>query len=263
MSTEKTDNRSGLVTTSPHLQTDESIAKIMWSVLVTLLPAWFFGIYWFGIGALFIGILAIAASMATEFVVKRIRGQRNTILDGSAAVAGLLLAFNLPANAPWWMTLIGSIFMIVIVKELFGGLGFNILNPALAARAFLLASWPVQMTGSWVAPSVGTMSGLDAETGATPLTMLKHARDILGNAAEYDPAMVTQAQANIANLSDSYVALMLGNVRRLYRWYFSPGANAWRSVLTLQRLYHLAYPIYFHRHSCSVNLDIWWRKWIF
>ena len=203
---------AGIVSTSPHLRTNESVPKIMWIVFASLVPAWIMGTYWFGLGAVTVGLIAVVASMASEAAVKKIRGQKNTMLDGSAAVAGLLLAFNMPANAPWWMTVVGSVFMIVIVKELFGGLGFNILNPALAARAFLLASWPVQMTGNWVAPSVGTLSGLDGQTSATPLNLLKHAQDIVSHASEYDPAIVAQAQANIAQISDSYISLMLGNI---------------------------------------------------
>lgn len=210
--TEEKLSLAGIVSTSPHLRSDESVAKIMWTVFATLVPAWIAGIYWFGFGALFVGLLAIIASMLSEAAIKQIRGQKNTMMDGSAAVAGLLLAFNLPANAPWWMVIIGSIFMIVVVKELFGGLGSNILNPALAARAFLLASWPVRMTGSWVNPSVGSLSGIEGTTSATPLNMLKHAQDIINHAAEYDPGLVAKAHANIAHLSDSYFSLLLGNV---------------------------------------------------
>jgi electron transport complex protein RnfD len=206
------DNIVGLVSSSPHLRTEESIKSIMWGVFFALFPAWLVGIYWFGFGALTTGLTAIVVSMATEAGIKAMRGQDNSMMDGSAAVAGLLLAFNLPASAPWWMTVVGAVFMIAVVKEIFGGLGYNILNPALAARAFLLASWPVQMTGNWVAPSMGTMSGLDAVTTATPLNMLKQAGEVLGNPTMYDASIITQAKANVASLSDSYMSLMLGNV---------------------------------------------------
>ena len=209
---EKSEKIVGIVATSPHLYSDDSIKKIMWTVFATLVPAWFIGIYWFGLPALTVGLIAIVASMAAEATIKKIRNQKNTMWDGSAAVAGLLLAFNMPSSSPWWMTVIGSVFMIVVVKEIFGGLGFNILNPALAARAFLLASWPVEMTGSWVAPSMGTMSGIAGETSATPLNMIKHAKDVLANVSEYDASVVAQAQDNLAHISDTYTSLLLGNV---------------------------------------------------
>jgi electron transport complex protein RnfD len=209
---EEKENIVGIVTAAPHLHTGDSVPKIMWTVFITLLPAWAIGVYWFGPDAFIVGLLAVIVSMATEAGVKKIRNQRNTMLDGSAAVAGLLLAFNLPSGSPWWMVVIGSVFMIVVVKELFGGLGFNILNPALAARAFLLASWPVQMTGSWSAPQGGTISGLAGVTSATPLNLLKHARDVLAHTADYDPQIIAQAKANIAAIRDTYSGLLIGNV---------------------------------------------------
>jgi electron transport complex protein RnfD len=112
------------------------------------------------------------------------------------------------------MPVVGSVFAIAIVKELFGGLGYNILNPALAARAFLLASWPVQMTAntSFLPPKTGTVSGIAAITSATPLNLLKQSAKIIAHPELYDPTQLQQAQDAIARLSSSYTNLLVGNV---------------------------------------------------
>ncbi|MBN2366596.1 MAG: RnfABCDGE type electron transport complex subunit D [Calditrichaeota bacterium] len=199
-------------TSSPHLRDTDSINKIMWTVNVALIPALIMAYYFFGTRALWITLLAVVAAVATEALVHRVAGKSIRIHDGSAVITGILLAFNLPASAPWWMPIVGSVFAIVIVKELFGGLGNNILNPALAARAFLLASWPVEMTASWVSPREGTLSGISAITSATPLSLLKDSAEIIANPQNYEPGRVQQAQEAIANLSSSYSNLLIGNV---------------------------------------------------
>ncbi|MBN2290725.1 MAG: RnfABCDGE type electron transport complex subunit D, partial [Candidatus Glassbacteria bacterium] len=114
------------VSSSPHILTTDSIERIMGTVLVSLVPAVAAAAYFFGLQALFLILLAVASCMAAESVCRKLRGRPNTVRDMSAAVTGVLLAFNLPANTPWWMVVLGSVFAIVIVKELFGGLGYNI-----------------------------------------------------------------------------------------------------------------------------------------
>ena len=166
------------VSSSPHILTKDSIERIMGTVLVALLPAVAVATFFFGLRALGLVLLSVAACVASEAVWGKLRGRATTVKDLSAAVTGVLLAFNVPSNTPWWMVVVGSIFAIIVVKELFGGLGYNIWNPALAARAFLLASWPTTMVSSdkFPAPKTGTLSGLDLEalTQATPLQLIKN-----------------------------------------------------------------------------------------
>lgn len=199
-------------TPSPHIRDRDSIPKIMWTVNLALLPALVMAVYFFGYKALWITLLSIATAVATEGIIQKLTKRPLRAHDGAAVITGILLSFNLPPSVPWWMPIVGSVFAIAIVKELFGGLGYNILNPALAARAFLLASWPVQMTAQWTAPQEGTLSGISAVTTATPLNLLKESAKIIANPEQYDPSKVQQAQQAIANLSSSYSNLLIGNV---------------------------------------------------
>jgi electron transport complex protein RnfD len=159
------------LSTSPHIRTDDTIPKIMWTVILTLLPASLVGIYLFGIPALEVIIIAMLISMATEALAQKIMDKPLTYLDGSAALTGILLALNLPPSSPWWMVVVGSVISVVVGKQIYGGLGHNPFNPALVGRVVLLISWPVQMT-TWHAPAP-MFSGLDAVTKATPLGALK------------------------------------------------------------------------------------------
>lgn len=156
------------VSASPHIRCDESISKIMWTVNLTLAPAALFSVYQFGLPALSTMIICIAAAMLTEYLILKWQDKPMVVNDGSAFLTGLLLAMNIPATVPWYMPLIGSVVAIAVAKHTMGGLGFNIFNPALVGRAFLLASWPIAMT-NW--PSMP--SKLDGVTSATPLGILK------------------------------------------------------------------------------------------
>ena len=193
---EKSESKQKLLvlTGAPHIRSGESISKIMWSVIIALTPAAAFSVYLFGIPALKLMAVSVAAAVAAEALIQLLLRKRVTALDGSAAITGLLLAMNVPPGAPLWMVAIGSAFAIIIVKHLFGGLGFNIFNPALAARAFLLASWPVHMTTTWhrfgeynvlmqnAQNSVGFPPAVfDALTQATPLTLMKEGPRILAD----------------------------------------------------------------------------------
>ena len=208
----ETNEKLFVVTSSPHLRDTDSVSKIMWTVNIALLPAIVISVYFFGPKALWITLLSVFAAVATEGIIQKLSKKPLRIYDGSAVITGILLSFNVPASVPWWMPIVGSVFAIAIVKELFGGLGYNILNPALAARAFLLASWPVQMTASWIAPRGGTISGIDAITSATPLNLLKQSGKIIASPEKFDPAQVQAAQNAIAKLSSSYSNLLIGNV---------------------------------------------------
>lgn len=168
----ETGKKQGLiVSVSPHIRDDESVARIMWTVNVSLLPALFAGIYFFGPRAVFVTAVCIISAMASEVLVRKMVGKAATLGDGSAFLTGLLLGMNLPATAPVYIPIVGSFVAIVITKHLYGGLGFNVFNPALMGRAFVLLSWPRAMT-TWIKPDA-TFVGLDAVTTATPLGLLK------------------------------------------------------------------------------------------
>lgn len=154
------------ISTAPHIHHPVTTQRLMIYVLLALLPTTAVGIYAFGLPALMLLAISCVTAVLSEFLWQKIAKKRVLISDCSALVTGLILGLNLPANAPWWLAVIGSAFAVLLVKQLFGGLGDNFLNPAMAARAVLLASWPVHMT-SFVLPTF--FSGADAVTGATPL----------------------------------------------------------------------------------------------
>jgi len=175
-----------IISPAPHISSSESVTKVMWTVVIALMPAAVFAVYLYGIAALVLMTVAVVAAVAGEAGMQLLLKKKVTALDGSAAITGLLLAMNLPPRAPWWMALIGSLFAIIIAKHLFGGLGYNIFNPALAGRAFLMASWPAHMTIDWhrfgptniLAKAVENTAGLpptlfDTITQATPLGLIK------------------------------------------------------------------------------------------
>lgn len=151
------------VSLSPHVRDSASTRRIMLQVCLALLPALAFGVWAFGLYALLVVALSVGAAVGTEALVQRCLKRPITISDGSAAVTGLLLGLTLPPEAPWYVPVFGAVFAIFIAKQVFGGLGDNFVNPALAGRAFLLACWPVEMT------SYPNPFAVDALTSATPL----------------------------------------------------------------------------------------------
>lgn len=160
------------ISSSPHVRSKVSTSGIMGTVLLALLPAALFGIYNFGPHALLLILISMATCVATEAVYEHFMHKKLTIKDYSAAVTGLLLALNLPPSAPWWIPVIGGIFAILVVKQLFGGLGQNFMNPALAARCFLLISFAGRMT-NFAVPENAWGKVVDTVSGATPLAALK------------------------------------------------------------------------------------------
>ena len=148
------------VASSPHIRGDFKTSRIMLDVVLALMPALIVGIVVLGIRAAVVTLSSVAAAVAAEWVYAKLTKTRNTVIDGSALVTGLLLALTLPHTVPYWQAALGSVFAIVIVKALCGGLGQNIFNPALAARAFLMVIFPVGLT---------RFEGLDGVTSATPL----------------------------------------------------------------------------------------------
>ncbi|MBQ9597157.1 MAG: RnfABCDGE type electron transport complex subunit D [Bacteroidales bacterium] len=162
-----------VISPSPHIHAPASTASIMRDVLIALAPATLVSLVFYGWAELLLVAVCIAACMLTEVAIERfLQHTPSTLRDGSAAVTGLLLALNLPASCPWWVAVIGSVFAIGVVKMTFGGLGQNVFNPAIAARVFLLVSFPSIMT-DWSAPasisSAWGFSQVDAVSGATPL----------------------------------------------------------------------------------------------
>ncbi|MBL7085374.1 MAG: RnfABCDGE type electron transport complex subunit D [Candidatus Omnitrophica bacterium] len=153
-----------IVSVSPHIYSRESSARIMWAVTLSLLPAGIAAVLIFGLTSLWVILVSVATAVATEAIIQKLRRRNVTVFDGSAALTGLLLAYCLPSGVPLWLVAVGSFVAIAIGKQVFGGLGQNIFNPALVGRAFLLAAWPTHMTTWGLAAG-----GVDAVTGATPL----------------------------------------------------------------------------------------------
>ena len=158
-----------IVSSSPHIRTPRNTQVIMLDVLIALAPAFIASIIFFGWRPIMLTAISAASCVLFEFCYRRLLKKSDTYGDLSAAVTGVLLAFCLPPTAPWWLPIIGAFFAIVIVKQLFGGIGKNFLNPALAGRAFLLASYAVLMT-SWRPANFQT--AVDAATYATPMASL-------------------------------------------------------------------------------------------
>lgn len=202
---------------SPHIQTDRSVRGIMFDVVIAMVPALLVSLWFFGLGALKVTLVAVIACLVFEWLItKYLLKAKSTVSDGSAIVTGILLAFNLPSNLPSWMIVIGALVSIGIAKMSFGGLGKNPFNPALVGRVFLLISFPVDMT-SWPVPRFDgylSLGGItDAITGPTPLGLLK-----AGNISEL-PGYVDVLIGNMGGCIGevSAAALLLGAVYMLFR----------------------------------------------
>ncbi len=167
VTTEKPRISTFLLSSSPHISKGEDVPQIMRSVIYALLPAAIFGIYIFGWRVLIMMVVGVLAAILTEAITNWGMRKPQTISDGSAAVTGLLLVLTLPPSLPYWMIIVGAVVAIFIGKQIFGGLGYNIFNPALLGRAFLQASFPIPMT-TWTTPKT-----IDAITTATPLGSFK------------------------------------------------------------------------------------------
>ena len=195
------------LSSSPHIQTNENVTTVMRDVIIALLPATIAAIYYFRFGAIVNILVAVLGAVAAEYLIQKLMKKPITIKDYIAAVNGLLFAFYVPSTLPWWMTLIGSVFAIAVVKQLFGGLGHNFMNPALAARAVLLASWPVEMT-SWVT------TGADAVATATPLAVIKGAEAGATSASMFD-LLIGNVGGCIGETSA--ILLIIGGIYLIYR----------------------------------------------
>ena len=236
-----------IVSLSPHVHNNDSVQRNMYGVLIALIPAVLVSLIDFGVGAAIVTLTSVVACVffewaITKFILKR---EKNTILDGSAIITGVLLAFNVPSNLPVWIIIIGALVAIGIGKMTFGGLGCNPFNPALVGRVFLLISFPVQMT-SW--PKIGQLTSyIDAETAATPLSLMKQAVHGDTSALEQLPsAFELFIGANGGSLGEvSAVALLIGLVymlwRRIITWHIPVSILA--TVFIFAGLMHLSDPV--------------------
>ena len=210
------------VSGSPHVHGTNSTPKLMYGVVIALVPAMLISLYYFGFEAVRVLILAAAASLFFEWVIQKylIKGPI-TITDGSALVTGILLAFNVPSNLPSWMVIIGALVAIGMAKMSFGGLGKNVFNPALVARVFLLISFPVQMT-SWPKPHAITKGFADVITGPTPLGIVKEGLGAGKTISELKPELPSYLQEMTGQMGGSIgevsaIALIIGGIYMIWK----------------------------------------------
>ncbi len=206
------------VSGSPHIHGDSSVKKIMYTVVMAMVPAMLVSVYFFGLDALRVLLISSLACLFFEWLIQKylIKGPV-TINDGSALVTGILLAFNVPSNLPVWILLIGAFISIGMGKMSFGGLGKNPFNPALVGRVFLLISFPVQMT-SWPAPKLlfGSITSTDAMGGATPLGFLKEGLknqtvpELMKDMPDYAMELIGFIGGSLGEVS--VIALLLGAI---------------------------------------------------
>ena len=244
-----------IISLSPHAHSGDSVERNMRNVLIVLLPTLLVSLYYFGLGSLIVCSVSVAACMFVEWAITRYLLHRpSTLLDGSACITGLLLGMNLPSNFPVWMILVGAVVAIGIGKMTFGGLGCNPFNPAIVGRCFLLVSFPAAMT-SW--PVAGQrLAYLDAQTGATPLSLMKTAVKT-GDASVLDrlPDSVDMLLGNVANGYGAgtigevcALALLIGLAWMLWRkvitWHIPVTILA--TVFVLSAVLHIVSPVYAH-----------------
>lgn len=188
------------VSSSPHVRSKDTTKSIMTDVCIAMLPATAFGVYLFGIRALLVVIATVLACVVSEYVCEKVLNKPITIGDMSAVVTGMILALNMPASIPLWIPMLGGVFAIVVVKQLYGGLGQNFMNPALAGRCFLLISFAGKMSNFT----------LDGWTGATPLAVLKS-----GGKVDLAAMFIGTIPGTIGEVS--VIALLIGAVYMVYR----------------------------------------------
>lgn len=182
------------VSLAPYLRSKDTTQKMMLDVIIALLPALAASIYFFGMNALMLTVVSVASCVVAEVLMQKLFKKKVTVSDLSAVITGILLAFNLPASAPWWMPVFGGFFAICIVKQIFGGIGSNFMNPALGARAAIMASWTGLIT-NYITP--------DGVASATPLQLMK-----AGTTAEL-PSLMDMAIGNIGGVIGETCSILL------------------------------------------------------
>ncbi len=205
-----------IVSSSPHVRSEETVNRIMLDVVIALMPAMIAGALYFGYRAIIITLISVLSCVISEYSWQKICNKPISINDWSAVVTGMLLAFNMPVTVPLWIPAIGGLIAIILVKQLFGGLGQNFMNPALAARAILLTSWPAMMT-KWVKPftQLPLFGDVDVVSAATPLAIIK-GTEAAGQAL---PSYMDLFLGNIGGCigETSVLALLIGAGYLLYR----------------------------------------------
>ncbi len=212
-----------VVSVSPHVRGDETVGRIMWTVNLSLLPAVIMSVYYFGPLAAYVTGLCILAAVVSEHLYMVSLKKETTIGDGSAFLTGLLLGLNLPPSVPFYIPIVGSVVAIIITKLLFGGIGYNVFNPALIGRAFLLISFPKLMT-IWSEPTAKFIA-LDAKTTATPLGILKEEgmvklMEVFGDKTDLYMSLLMGNRAGSLG-ETSVVALLIGAAILFYRGYIT------------------------------------------
>lgn len=198
-----------IVAVSPHLRSGDSVKREMWDVVIALVPALIASYLFFGRNAIVITLTAVLSCMFFEVLAQKVMRRKVTLLDGSAIITGILLAFNLPPRLPLWLVILGSAVAIILGKQAFGGLGHNIFNPALVGRVFLLAAYPTYMT-TW---SPTLFNKVDTATYATPLAVVKE------HPGGYLPTYWDLFIGNVGGCigETSALALLIGGLYLLYR----------------------------------------------
>lgn len=238
-----------IVSLSPHVHGGDSVQRNMYGVCVALIPTLLASLIFFGLGAAIVLATSVLSCVFFEWAISRflLHKEQLTITDGSAVLTGLLLGFNLPSNLPVWIIIIGALVAIGVGKMTFGGLGCNPFNPALVGRVFLLISFPVQMT-TWPLPGQLT-SYLDAQTGATPLAVMKEAvktgdTSVLEKLPNAFDMLLGQMGGSLGEVSA--LAILIGLVymlmRKIITWHIP--VSILLTVLVLSGLLHLYNPAY-------------------
>ncbi|WP_069997970.1 RnfABCDGE type electron transport complex subunit D [Cellulosilyticum sp. I15G10I2] len=199
------------VSSSPHVRANHTTQSIMRDVIIALIPAMLAGILFFGIRALWVTLISIIACVLFEWGWQKVFKMQITVFDLSAVVTGLLLAFNLPVSTPYYIVVVGAFVAIILTKQIFGGIGQNFINPALAARAFLLAAYPTAMT-DFTLPA-RAVSGIDTVSGATPLALLK--QGVFETLPSFSDAFIGNTAGCIGEASA--LALLLGAAYLFYK----------------------------------------------
>jgi electron transport complex protein RnfD len=203
---------------APHIRDNDNVSKIMWSVVAALVPATLFGIYFFGLFALRVILIAIASTMFFEWAGMKFFKNHGSLGDGSAVITGILLALNLPSSSPWWMVVVGGFVAMIIAKQCYGGLGFNPFNPALVARVALLIAWPSRMTTFWGPGNV--FSKVDAVSMPTPMGIWKV--EMISKGTVNGAGQISLWDMFVGNIGGSIgevsaLALLIGGLFMLYR----------------------------------------------
>lgn len=213
------------VSLAPHVRSNDTTQKIMRDVIIALVPAMIGSIYFFGSKAAILLAVCIISCVGSEAIFQKLMHKEMRISDLSAVVTGILIAFNLPATSPWWMAAFGSIFAIIVIKECFGGIGSNFMNPAIGARIVIMASWAKLMTNyvspemaKWTSEVVASSATVDATSYATPLTLMK------AGTFEQLPSLMDMAIGNIGGVigETSAVLLLIGALYLIVRKVISP-----------------------------------------